>query len=269
MRQQVAVEQELQHEEAGDIGLGLFDGAVELFQFLARRSGAAANRYLVRTNSVTELVRQNVHEEVIEAQVAARRRRQHLSRNGRQIHLEFRFLHVLQHDPLAALLLNHALVIGQVERGRANAVRTVASRQNFVHHADRSQRPQFRVAILRVQRETVFDLLKMVREHLQLGRLLLVAERNVSFERRLVSEDIVVVRLIRPDGHVDRRVKLHPRHVAGVIVVGKEGVGSQVEERLRESGLFPIVSTQVPAEDRDRFVIEMGEMLANFVRTGN
>ena len=71
------IEQVLQHEQAGDVGLGLFDGAVQFLQFLARRGGAAGHLDLVRADAVAQLVRQDVREEGIEAEILLRCRRQH------------------------------------------------------------------------------------------------------------------------------------------------------------------------------------------------
>ena len=45
---------------------------------------------------------------------------------GVRVALEFRLLDVLQHDALAALLVDHALVVGQIEGGGADAVRAIA-----------------------------------------------------------------------------------------------------------------------------------------------
>ena len=46
-------------------------------------------------------------------------------------------LNILQHDFLAALLLNDLLVVGQVERRGLNAVVPVAGAEDFVDDADR------------------------------------------------------------------------------------------------------------------------------------
>ncbi len=81
-RHQLVVVEVLQHEEAGDIGLGLFDGAVEFLQFLARRGGASRDLDLVRADAVAEFMRQNVREEVIEAEIFLRARREHARRRS-------------------------------------------------------------------------------------------------------------------------------------------------------------------------------------------
>jgi len=67
------IEHVLQHEQAGDIGLGLFDGAVKLLHLLTRRGGPAGDRDLMRTDAVRHLMSHNVREERLEAQIALRR----------------------------------------------------------------------------------------------------------------------------------------------------------------------------------------------------
>ncbi len=71
-----------------------------------------------------------------------------------------------------------------------------------------------------------------------------VADIDVGFVRGFVSEQFVVIRFVRPDGNVQRRIQIHPRHVALVIVVGEEGIGASGQESLergviRERGRFP------------------------------
>ena len=67
------IEHILQHEQAGDIRFSFFDGAVELLHLLARRGGAAAHCDLMRTDAMRHLVRHDVREERVEAQIALRR----------------------------------------------------------------------------------------------------------------------------------------------------------------------------------------------------
>ncbi len=164
---QPVVEKVLQHEQAGDVGLGLFDGAVELLQFLPRRGGASVDLNLVRADSVAQFVRQDVGEEVIEAQILARRLGEHAGGDGGQVHFELGLLNILQHHPLAALLLDHALIVRQVEGGGANAVRAIPGRQHLVHYADGRSGAQLGIAILRVDGQVVLHLLQMVGEHRQ------------------------------------------------------------------------------------------------------
>jgi hypothetical protein len=74
---------------------------------------------------------------------------------------ELGLLHVLQHDPLRALLADDALVVRQVERGRLHAPVRVAGGEHDVHDADRGQRAERRVAERRVDRQVVLDRLQL------------------------------------------------------------------------------------------------------------
>ena len=134
--------------------------------------------------------------------------------------MEFGLLHVLQHHPLAAFFLDYALIVGQVISGRADAVRAIASRHDLVHHRDRRQRSQFRIAVPRLDRQVILDLLQMARERFQAVRFAVVAQVHVGFVRSLVAEEFVVVSFIRADRDIERRIQIHPGHVAGVVIVG-------------------------------------------------
>ena len=75
-------------------------------------------------------------------------------------------------------------------------------------------------------------LLQVRRDGFELVGLGFVADGDVGFEAGLVAEQLVVVGLVGADGDVERRVEIHPGDVAGVIVVGEEGVGAQGQEFL-------------------------------------
>ena len=146
---------------------------------------------------------------------------------------ELGLLNVLQHDARAALLGNHALVVGQIEGRGAHAVRAIARSVDFVHHADGRRRAQLRIAVLRVDRQVVLHFLQVRRDGLELVGLRFVADGDVGFEAGLVAEQLVVVGLVGADGDVERRVQIHPGDVAGVVVVGEEGIGAQGQEFLQ------------------------------------
>jgi hypothetical protein len=181
---------------------------------------------------VGHLVRQNVREERIEFHIGPIPGGEHPRGNGLQNPGKLGLLHVLEHHALRPHRPHDALVIGQIESGGTDPVRAIAGGQNLIDHSNRRERSQLGIAVLGVQRQVVLNLLKMIREHLQLGRLLLIAQRHISFKRGLVSEQVVVVCLVGPDGHVDGRVELHPRHVARVIVVAQERLSPQMQEIL-------------------------------------
>ena len=124
-------------------------------------------------------------------------------RDRLQHHPELRFLVVLQHHALGALLRDHALVVRQVERRRLHAAVGVARREHGVDDADRRQRAELRVAVLRIDRQVVLDLLQLAAEPRQLLRLGVVTQRDERLERRLVVEPLVLVDLVRADGRLD------------------------------------------------------------------
>src|SRR5438034_11778978 len=118
-----------------------------------------------------QLVRKNVSEERSESQISLLRRRKHYARDWNQSLIELRILHVLQHDSLRALFLNHALVIRQIERSGLHTTVSFARAKNFVHDANRRRRAKFRIAILRVERQMVFEFLQVLTELFELCRL--------------------------------------------------------------------------------------------------
>ena len=125
---------------------------------------AAADGDAVRAEAVHQLVHQDVGEEGVEGDVAAVGGGQGHLRDRHQHLVELGLLVVLQHHPLAALLADDALVVGQVERGRLHAAIAVAGREHGVDDGDRRQRAELRVAVLRVDRQGVLDRLQGVGE---------------------------------------------------------------------------------------------------------
>src|SRR5687768_12957705 len=112
----------------------------------------------MRTDSVAELMRQNMFKKGIEAEIALRSLAENARRDRRQDAPELRFLNILEHHSLGAFFLHHFLVIRQVERGRADAVGAITGGVHLIYYADRSGRAEFRVTILRIDWQVVLDL---------------------------------------------------------------------------------------------------------------
>ncbi len=179
---------------------------------------------------MAHLMRQNMREEASKLRNGSAEGASTDLRNRRQRGGEFRFLHVLQHHPLAALFMHHALVVREIVGRGFHAVIAVAGRDHLIHHANRREPSDLRIAILRVDRQVVLDFLHVIAEELQLRRLHVVADIDIGFVSRLVSEQFVVVGFVRPDRDVDRRVEIHPRYVAFVVIVGEERGRARFEE---------------------------------------
>ena len=64
----------------------------------------------------------------------------------------------------------------------------------------------------------------------ELGALFFIANVDVGLKRRFVTEQFIVVGLVRADGDIERRVQVHPVHVALVVIVAVESIGARVEE---------------------------------------
>jgi hypothetical protein len=114
----------------------------------------------VGAEAVHQLVHQDVREEGVERDVALIGRAERDLRDRHQYLVELRLLIVLQHDPLAALFADHAFVVGQVEGGGLDAAIAVAGREHGIDHRDRREGPQLGIAILRIDRQVVLDLLQ-------------------------------------------------------------------------------------------------------------
>ena len=184
--------------------------------------GTSADADVVRPQTVHQLVHQDVREERIEGDVLPVVSRERHLRDRLKHRAKLRLLVILQHHALRALLRNHALVVGQVERRRLHAAIAIAGRKDGVDDANRRESPKLRVAILRIDRQVVLDLLQLRSKPHQLLSLRVVAKRDERFERRLVVEPLVLVDLVRADRRLDAGVKLHPRDVAVVVVVAQE-----------------------------------------------
>ena len=148
---------------------------------------------------------------------------------------ELGVLHVLQHHALGALLLQHALVVRQVEGRGLHAAVGVARGEHDVDDGQRRKAGELRVAILRIDRQHVLDALQLAAEPGQLVRLDVVAKGDERLERRLVVEELVLVDLVRSDRRLDRALELHPRDVAVVVVVGQKRLRALREKRLQAS----------------------------------
>ncbi len=90
--------------------------------------------------------------------------------------------------------------------------------------------PSFGIAVLRIDGQIIFYLLKMLAKEREFGGFLVVTQVYVRLEGRFVAEEFVVVGFVGADGDVERGIQIHPRHVAFVVVVREKGVGAQVEE---------------------------------------
>ena len=93
--------------------------------------------------------------------------------------------------------------------------------------------PSLRIAVLRIDRQVVLDVLQRAGELLELRRFGLILDGNERFERGLVVEPLVFVDLVRPDRRLDGGIELHPLHVAVVVIVRRKRRGPGLEERLQ------------------------------------
>ena len=162
---------------------------------------------------------QNVCEERLERKLLLIREREHDARDRNQGLIEFRILHVLEHDALRTFLFHHALIVRQVEGRGLHAAVAFAGAEDFIDHADRRGRAKFGIVIPRIDGQMIFQFLQVRAELFQLRRFGIVAQRHVRFEPRLVSEQFIFVGFVRAHRHVDWRIKVHPGHVAVVIIV--------------------------------------------------
>ena len=105
------------------------------------------------------------------------------------------FFSITRFEPFSA---NDALVVGQVEGRCLHAAIAIARREDGVDDANRRQRTQLGVAILRIDRQVVLDLLQLGSETRQLLCLRIVAKRDERLERGLVVEPLVLVDLVGP-----------------------------------------------------------------------
>ena len=126
-----------------------------------------------------------------------------------------------------------ALVVRQVEGRRLHAAIGVAGREDLVDDDDRRESAELRIAVLRIDRQMVLDVLQLAGELLQLGALGFVLNRDERLERRLVVEELVLVHLVGSDRRLDGALQLHPGDVAVVVVVRQERIGALGEKRLQ------------------------------------
>ena len=144
----------------------------------------------------------------------------------------------------------------------------IAGRKHLVHHPNRRLRTKLRIAVFGVDRQVVLDLLEACGEQMQAIRESVVADGDVGFEAGFVTEELVVVGFVGADGDIERRVEIHPGHVARVIVVGEEGVGAQAQILAQRSvagelggfaeelgGALEVVGVSAAVRDDGEFLI--------------
>ena len=71
-------------------------------------------------------------------------------------------------DPFS---LDDAFVVRQIEGSGLHAVIAIAGTEDFVDDDDRREGAEFRVAIFRIDRQMIFDVLQFAGIFLELGRL--------------------------------------------------------------------------------------------------
>ena len=173
--QHALVDHVLDGEQPRDVGLGLFERAVGVLQLLPDRRLRATDRDVVRPEPVHQLVDENVREERFERQVALIAGGRTTFEIGRSVFANFASCTFFSITRLVPFSRTTRSSFGQVERRGLNAAVAVARGVDLVDHDDRRQRAQLRVALLRIDRQVVLDVLQLAGESLQLGGLGLVA----------------------------------------------------------------------------------------------
>ena len=166
---------------------------------------AAADGDVVRPEAVHQLVHQDVREERVERDASPDRPA--AARSSRSAAAPCSNLASCTFFSITRLVpfsRDDALVVGQVVGGGLHAAVAVAGGEDLVDDADRRERAELRVAVARIDRQVVLELLQVIAERLQLLRLGLVADGDERLERRLEVEPLVLVDLVRADGRLDR-----------------------------------------------------------------
>ena len=233
LREHALVDHVLNGKEAGDVRLCFLERAVGFLQLFAHGRFAAVHRDVVRTETVHQLVHHDVGEKGIERQVfLVVRRKDHLRDRDKRLG-EFRILHVLEHDALRAFLARDPFVVRQIKGGGLDAMVGVARTEDFIDHDHRRKGADLRVAIFRVDREMVLDVLELAGKFLQLRAFRFVLDGDEGLEAGFVIEPFVFVNLVGPDRRLDRAFQFHPGNVARVIIVAQESVSAGGEEFLQ------------------------------------
>ena len=106
----------------------------------------------------------------------------------------------------------------------------IACGKDLIHDANRRKCADLRIAVLRIDRQAVFNLLHMATEEIEFRGFSIVTQIDVGFEPGFVSEQLVVVRLIRSDGDVKRGIEIHPGATIGRRFFIDHGMGVVIGE---------------------------------------
>ena len=166
----------LQREQAGNVGLRFFNRAVQLLQFVPGCGIPALDFDLMRSETVHQFVGHDVSEKRFEIYVDHRLPGEHSARDREQHATKLGFLNVSQHHPLAALLVHYTFIIGQIVCSGRDVMIAVSGAENLIDHHGRRGGSQFRIAVLGVNRQIVFDLLQVGGENREFLRFRVIAE---------------------------------------------------------------------------------------------
>ncbi len=219
------------HVEAQDVGLPLLDRGVVLLQRLPDR--APPVHRVLDAEPVGHLVEHGVGEERVERHVLALvLGDQHVGDRHQDL-VELGAHAVLQLEPAGALLQLHDLVVGQVDRDRLRSgVRPTRVVHRVVGVEVGVASRHLPLVGLR-HREAALERGQQRRKPGEPIAPLPVLDQHDRLEARLVVVQPVLVHLDRPDHDVDGVVlHVHPRHVAGAVVVGQQRLGAELEVAL-------------------------------------
>ena len=142
--------------------------------------------------------------------------------------------HIGQDHLLGPLRLAHALVIGQVEGDGLRTRDIVAAAMDLIGHCNRAFEPALEILVRVGNGQVLFHRPQVVLVLRQRGAFFGIAQRHEAFEGGLGAVQPVGINLVGTDRDLDRRIlQVHPRHLAGKIVVGQEAGRAQREKFLQ------------------------------------
>ena len=231
LRQHALVNQPLERQHPDDVRLGFFEPRVQAADRLSDVHLAAVSAGEGRSEAVTDLVHYHGGQIALGGR-APRLPRVHDARRQRQDDfVDARVHEVLEEDLLRALLLVNTRIVGQVVGDRLVSVAEVARPERRVHHFHRRHVAAHRRPVRLRQRQGVLNLrhpLLILREVLAFR---LVPDEHGRAVRRFHPQQVVEIRLVRREDHVELRIlQVEPRDVTRVVLVGEQRVGAHPQE---------------------------------------
>ena len=233
----------LHHVQPEDIGLAFLQRGGVFFQRLA--DGAVAVQYILDAQPMRHFVKHGVAKERVKGDVLALILGDQLIRNGYQDLVELGQHGVFQLQAAGTLAQLHLFVVGQIDGDGLGSGIRVSGHEDHVVGIEIGVGARHFFLVLGIDRQAALQVgheLGKTRQALAPGHVL---QQHEGLKGRAIAVEAVLVGLNRADDQLDGVVfHVHPGHVGGLVVIGQQRRGAQIQVTgelriFRQAGSLP------------------------------